>query len=131
MSLRVIVSREGPYWLADVPDVQGTHTYARSLAALDHEVREAVEVGLDLDHPYGGDLDWDYTQVSPRLAEAARIARARQDARRRLDQLTSKSTGLAIALRGEGLSVRDVAVVVDLTPGRISQITSGDRRARA
>src|SRR5262249_56281916 len=39
---RVIVTREGGAWLAEVPDLAGGHTYARTLAALDKAVREVI-----------------------------------------------------------------------------------------
>jgi predicted RNase H-like HicB family nuclease len=39
---RVVVTREDGRWLADVPGLEGAHTYARSLPALDQAVREVV-----------------------------------------------------------------------------------------
>jgi predicted RNase H-like HicB family nuclease len=39
---RVIITRDDGHWLADVPSLQGAHTYARSLPALDQAVREVV-----------------------------------------------------------------------------------------
>jgi hypothetical protein len=45
---RVVITREGGRWLADVPSLQGAHTYARSLPALDQAVREVVVLAADL-----------------------------------------------------------------------------------
>jgi hypothetical protein len=45
---RVIITREDGLWLADVPSLQGAHTYARSLPALDQAVREVVVLAADL-----------------------------------------------------------------------------------
>jgi len=45
---RVVVTREDDHWLADVPELQGAHTYARSLPALDQAVREVVVLAADL-----------------------------------------------------------------------------------
>jgi hypothetical protein len=45
---RVVVTRENGHWLADVPALQGAHTYARSLPALDQAVREVVVLAADL-----------------------------------------------------------------------------------
>lgn len=44
---RVIVTREGDAWLADVPELEGAHTFARTLPALDRAVREVVVLAAD------------------------------------------------------------------------------------
>src|SRR5438045_3196529 len=38
VTYRVVVTREGRNWLADVPQAQGAHTYADSLSKLDRYV---------------------------------------------------------------------------------------------
>jgi hypothetical protein len=69
-SYRVVVTREDGHWLADLPDLAGAHSYARSLPALDQAVREVVVLaadlpdkvmpGLVLDHEYhNGDASID------------------------------------------------------------------------
>ena len=45
---RVVVTREDGSWLADVPGLEGAHTYARSLPALDRAVREVVVLAAGL-----------------------------------------------------------------------------------
>ena len=45
---RVVVTREDGHWLADVPSLEGAHTYARSLPTLDQAVREVVVLAADL-----------------------------------------------------------------------------------
>ena len=45
---RVVVTREGDAWLADVPDVPGAHTWARNLLGLDGAVREVIALVEDL-----------------------------------------------------------------------------------
>jgi predicted RNase H-like HicB family nuclease len=58
---RVAVTREDDQWLADVPDVPGTHTWGRTLVGLGRSVREAVALALAL--PEGAEaalsLTWD------------------------------------------------------------------------
>jgi uncharacterized protein YjiS (DUF1127 family)/predicted RNase H-like HicB family nuclease len=125
--MRVEVTREGRDWLADVPEVEGTHTYARTLTGLDREVREAIAVGLDLDDDYQGDLEWDFRGAPAQLARAAETARRRREAREQLDALTDESARQTRELVSAGLSTRDVARVVDLTPGRVSQIVKAGR----
>lgn len=48
MTYDVLVTREGGQWLADVPELEGTHTFARNLPALDRAAREAIVLGADL-----------------------------------------------------------------------------------
>jgi predicted RNase H-like HicB family nuclease len=43
---RVVVTREDSHWLADVPELQGAHTYARSLPTLDQAVREVIDTPI-------------------------------------------------------------------------------------
>ncbi|MDQ2874318.1 MAG: hypothetical protein M3Y33_05715 [Actinomycetota bacterium] len=45
---RVVVTREDGHWLADVPELDGAHTYARSFPALDRAVREVVVLAAGL-----------------------------------------------------------------------------------
>src|SRR5260370_7544923 len=69
----VIVTREDDHWLADVPGLQGAHTYARSLPALDQAVREVGVLAADL--PDGAMpglvLDYDYHTGDPALDATA------------------------------------------------------------
>ena len=44
----VVVTREDGHWLADVPSLEGAHTFARSLPTLDQAVREVVVLAADL-----------------------------------------------------------------------------------
>jgi len=43
-SLHVLVTREGPRWLADIPALPSAHTWARTLPGLEQAVRDAIIV---------------------------------------------------------------------------------------
>ncbi len=43
----VVVTREDTYWLADIPELEGAHTYARTLTGLDRAVREVIVLAAD------------------------------------------------------------------------------------
>ena len=45
---RVMATREDDAWLADVPELPGAHTFARTLPALDKAVREVIVLAADL-----------------------------------------------------------------------------------
>jgi hypothetical protein len=66
---RVVVTREDGHWLADVPGLEGSHTYARSLPALDRAVREVVVLaeGLSDQAMSGLALEYDYQTGDPEL----------------------------------------------------------------
>ena len=120
---RVTVTREGQSWLADVPGLAGTHTWARNLPALDRAVREAIalteglpegaEPGLEVEYTYRtGDADLD-AEVR---AERARIAAAER-------ALVIRTQALAEQIvTHRGLSVRDAAELLKVSPQRISQV---------
>jgi predicted RNase H-like HicB family nuclease/DNA-binding CsgD family transcriptional regulator len=124
---RVVVTREDGQWLADVPELQGAHTYARSLPSLDQAVREAVVLAADLPDEAMPDLvlDYDYHTGDPDLDATAREVRR---LRRQADELAATAasrTGQAAAqLVARGLSVRDVAALLGISPQRVSQLTA-------
>jgi hypothetical protein len=124
---RVVVTREDGRWLADVPELQGAHTYARSLPSLDQAVREVVVLAAELPDDAMPELvlDYDYHTGDPDLdATALEVRRLRRQA----DDLTAAAivrTGqLAVQLVARGLSVRDVAALLAISPQRVSQLTA-------
>ena len=58
------------------------------------------------------------------LAEAAQLGRERREILRREADLHARTAVVAKVLTGEGYSVRDTGALLDLTPGRVSQLTS-------
>lgn len=124
---RVVVTREDGQWLADVPELQGAHTYARSLPSLDQAVREVVVLAAGLPDEAMPDLvlDYDYRTGDPDLDAAALEVRR---LRRQADELAAAAaarTGQAAAqLVARGLSVRDVAALLGISPQRVSQLTA-------
>jgi len=79
----VVVTREDGRWLADVPELQGAHTCARSLPSLDQAVREAVVLAAGLPDEAMPDLvlDYDYHTGDPDLdATALEVRRLRRQA---------------------------------------------------
>jgi hypothetical protein len=124
---RVVATREDTHWLADVPELQGAHTYARSLPALDQSVREVIVLAADLPDEAMPDLviDYDYHTGDPELdTTTMEVRRLRREA----DELAATAaarTGYAAArLVARGLSVRDAAALLGISPQRVSQLTA-------
>ena len=123
----VVVTREDGHWLADVPTLQGAHTYARSLPALDQAVREVIVLAADLpDEAMGGlVLDYRYDTGDPDLdATALEVRRLRRQADELAAAVTARTGEVAAQLVARGLSVRDVAALLGISPQRVSQITA-------
>ncbi|MGH3615731.1 MAG: helix-turn-helix domain-containing protein [Pseudonocardia sp.] len=123
---RVVVTREDEVWLADVPELDGAHTYSRTLAGLDRAVREVIVLAADrpdddipqlrLDYEYRtGDSDIDTTAAEVRAlrAQADQLAAA----------VSSRTGTTAATLVARGFSVRDIAAILGVSPQRVSQLT--------
>jgi len=127
MTYRVVVTREGGHWLADVPGLAGAHTYAGNLLALDDAVREVVALVQDL--PDGAepelDLDWDFSALDdPAIPEAVGLAQRRRALEVERRTLAAQTRELAGTFLDRGWSVRDVAGVLGVSPGRVSQLAA-------
>ncbi|HET8682421.1 MAG TPA: hypothetical protein VFM54_11180 [Micromonosporaceae bacterium] len=122
---RVVVTREGQAWLADVPDLPGTHTWAKNLPGLDRSVREVIALAEDL--PDGAEPDlrlvYDYDIGDPELNTATAYLRAeRERIQREERQLAERTAAVAARLTERSLSVRDAAALLAVSPQRISQV---------
>jgi hypothetical protein len=126
-SYRVIVTREDNHWLADVPELQGAHTDARSLPTLDQAVREVIVLTADLpDHVMPELLiDYDYHTGDPELdTTAVEVRRLRRQADELAAAATARTEQATIRLVASGLSVRDAAAMLGISPQRVSQLTA-------
>ena len=127
MTYRVAVTREGKSWLADVPNLPGTHTWAGNLVALDAAVREAICLVEDLPEGTETDLgiEWDFSALDNPLAdEAATLVMQRRIVEGDRARIASRSRGLARAMADNDWSVRDIAGALGVSPGRVSQLVS-------
>jgi predicted RNase H-like HicB family nuclease/DNA-binding CsgD family transcriptional regulator len=123
----VIITRDDGHWLADVPSLRGAHTYARSLSALHQAVREVVVLAADLpDEAIPGlALEFEYHTGDARLDATTREVRL---LRRQADEIAAAATArtgeAAAELVARGMSVRDVAALLGISPQRVSQLTA-------
>jgi hypothetical protein len=122
----VTVTRDGQSWLADVPELAGTHTWARNLPALDKAVREAIALTEDL--PEGAEpgltVEYTYRTGDPSLDAAAAEVRAERNRLAEAERaLVTRTQALAEQIvTHRGLSVRDAAELLNVSPQRISQV---------
>lgn len=124
---QVVVTREDGVWLADMPELEGAHTYVSTLLALDRAAREVVVLAADRpddDMPLLR-LDFQFRTGDVEIDTAATEVRS---LRNQADELAtaalSRTSAAAAALVGRGLSVRDVAAILGISPQRVSQLTT-------
>jgi predicted RNase H-like HicB family nuclease len=122
----VVVTREGKNWLADVPELAGAHTFSRSLSGLEQSVRETIVLAADLPDETLPELliDWSF-DTGDRLIDATALTvrklRARADT---LAAEAAQRTAEAVRLLTEhGMGVRDTAMILGISPQRVSQLT--------
>ena len=121
---RARVAREGQYWVATVPDVDGAPaaTQARRLADVPAMVRDMIVTLTDAD-PASFDV-----QIDVRLPARARAALRRlQTSQTRAQQAAATAAAAQRAAAAElvaaGLSVRDTGSMLDVSHQRVSQLT--------
>ena len=110
-------------WLVHVAEEPRCHTWARSYAAARREIVDAAELWLDeLGVESVDELD---VQDDVRLAgasQARQLARNREELTRRLAEVRAEVDQAARGLVADGVSVRDVADLLGISPGRVSQV---------
>jgi len=121
MELTADCTRYDGWWVVTVPGVRGLHTQVRRLDQVEAMVKDAAS--LLLDRP---ESDFNVTVVpslpdpEQRKLDQAKAARARQaEAEKAASQA---SRGIVADLRAAGLTVRDVASLLDITPARVCQL---------
>lgn len=123
---RVRVTRDvDGSWLADVPDLQGAHTFARTLPRLDQYVREVIVLGAGLPDAAMPELDlvWEFDTGDPEMDGAlAAVRDARRQAAETLERLERSTAAGAKDLSARGYSVRDAAVLLGVSPARAGQL---------
>jgi predicted RNase H-like HicB family nuclease len=118
----VIVSHEDGAWMADVPSVPRAHTSARSLMGLAKAVREVIILMGDLEDDATPKLSFVYQVDDVAVEDAAAVGRECRETREREGRLAAATSEAVARLAQKGYSVRDTAALLDLTPGRVSQL---------
>jgi len=124
MTYRVVVTREGDDWLADVPEVEGAHTWARSLEGLMKSVREVIVLMSDLPDDAEPAISLDFQLDAEVLRNAARVGAERRELSAQKRELQRKAAQALQELLAAHVSGRDAAVLLDMTPGRVSQLAN-------
>jgi predicted RNase H-like HicB family nuclease len=121
----VRVTREDGAWLADVPAVEGAHTYARSLPGLKKSVREVIILMDDLDDNADVDMRLSFHGTDQAITDAVKVGQQRRAIAEQEAEVMASTASSVTELIKVGYSVRDVAELLHITAGRVSQIANG------
>jgi hypothetical protein len=115
--------RSAGWWAVDVPEVPGVFTQARRLDQVPGMVADAVALMAEVPTE---DVEVELApDLPPRMAKdlaRARVAQDRADQAAR-EAATAKRQIVRQLREDVGLSVRDVGIVVGISPQRVSQLT--------
>lgn len=122
VTYHVTVDRGERYWLVHVQEID-RWTQARTLREVEDVARDLVVV-MDQVNPESVGLD-----ITVQLPESVqehvhRARRLRAEAATAQSQAAAEWSAAARELRSRGLSVRDVAAALDVSPGRVQQLVS-------
>lgn len=117
-------------WLVYITEEPRCHTWARSYASARREIIDAAELWLDeLGVESHDNLDVrDEVRITG-AAQARDLAKAREELTRRLTEVRARVDEAARGLVAEGVSVRDVADLLGISPGRVSQVVRRSPRS--
>ena len=116
-----LVRRHESWWVASVPEIKGVHTQARRLEQLPAKIADAIHGVADL--PKSSievEIQWKLSKRESTMVATA--LKATKEARLAGDESREAVAKAALALSGEGFSVRDIGHLLELSPQRISQI---------
>lgn len=99
-------------------------TQSRGLTDAERMVRDYLATDLDIDpETLQANIVISFGKAVDAEIKAAR--KAMRDATAALDAAAARSRSVAYKLKAEGLSGRDIAVVMDVSPQRVSQLLNG------
>lgn len=126
MIYTVTARQEERNWLATVTNLEGAHTFAKSLSRLDANVRELIALIEDLPEGAEGDLnvEWTIHDAPDIVLSAKRVGEARLAAQQAMRQVELDTKQKVHELTQQGYSQRDQAFLLGVTPGRIAQLVS-------
>ncbi|MGO4205665.1 type II toxin-antitoxin system HicB family antitoxin [Rhodococcus sp. TAF43] len=123
MKVTAKAARDGGWWVVEVPEVDGAFTQGRRLDQIPAMVADAVSLLEDVPAD-DVEVELDFDLGDPAALEEARQARAQVEAAARAQEEAARASRAAVAhLRHRTkLSVRDTAVVLGVSPQRVSQL---------
>ncbi|QPL05150.1 MULTISPECIES: helix-turn-helix domain-containing protein [Actinomyces] len=122
-TINATVTRDGTWWVADFTiDGHEYGTQARRLSDIAAEVADAAALMTDRDP---SDYAVTITTADPQWAALVEdYQRAAADLARAQDAARDASRAAITALRAQGLTGRDIAALMGISPQRVSQLVA-------
>lgn len=122
-SYEVLLSQEDGVWLIEAAGLHGVRSFGRTVGAAVDNIREAIAAVEDLDE--WADLDMVITVDSPDVSSALdRLREARHHEESASAERHEAVNAAIAALRADGMSYRDIGIVVGLSHQRVAQLDS-------
>lgn len=114
-----IAQRSEGWWAIEVPEIPGLFTQTRRLDQVDKMVRDAAKML---------DYEIDEIDIRPKLSEEdERMLKELLDARSEANEAREKASHLTRqtidVFRKKGMTVRDIAGMIGVTPQRVSSLS--------
>jgi predicted RNase H-like HicB family nuclease len=115
------VVRSGHWWAIEVPQVPGVFTQAKRLDQVAGVVADAVATmtGVDADEVEVSLSAALRPEIQRDIDEAIRLRHEAEAARASATEQLARAVGDVL---GEGLTVRDAAILLQISPQRVSQV---------
>jgi hypothetical protein len=116
-----IARRSGKWWAIEVTDVPGAFTQTRRIDQIEQMTRDVLAAFLDVP-PDSFDLEVTVQVPDDWRAKADAVRRARAEAKRAEAEAGERAREAARWLHEQGLPVRDVGAVLNVSAQRVSQL---------
>lgn len=121
---RVIVSRDGRWWMISVPEVEGL-TQARRLADVEQMARELIAVTLDVRlSEVAVDVNFGDIDGIPVGSCIETISKEKEEAARLEEDATAKTKTLVKQLVAHKVPLRDIGEMLGLSFQRVHQLAA-------
>ncbi|MDH6292277.1 hypothetical protein M2275_007216 [Rhodococcus opacus] len=130
MKVTAKATRCGDWWVVEVPGVEASLTQVRRLDQVSAMVADAVHLVEDVP---AEDIEvvLDYEIGDSAALMEARAAHLQVESAAHAQECAARASRAAVVhLRRSGLSVRDIGVILELSPQRVSQLDRAGARTR-
>ena len=119
---RVEVVRSGRWWAITVPELGRVFSQARRLDQVEDRAREALALLLDIPESEVGELEVQVTVPASAEAVLKELTAAQAAAAQAASETARIRPAAAQALRGEGLTLRDIGYLLGVSHERVHQM---------
>lgn len=120
MQLQAVCERTAEGWEVEVPELGNLKTSAKRLDKVEAHIREIAK-----NHPMAGDCELVIEIIAkmPGIICDVEAAQAKmREANRLQEEASNEIRNVVSRMRDEGLTLRDIAVLLGVTPQRVAQL---------